>query len=219
MIAIELKSISKSFTQGDKKIEILKNFNLQIHAGRTLAVVGPSGSGKSTLLSLIAGLDTADSGEVFVFDQKITQMNESEMSTFRSKNMGIIFQQFHLFPYLTAEENVALPLQLAGDQQAFEKARETLDKVGLKNRANHLPHQLSGGENQRVAIARSFAVQPKIILADEPSGSLDQKSGDSVMNLLFDLVKNDKSTLVLVTHNIDLAQKSDSIFEFKRASN
>jgi putative ABC transport system ATP-binding protein len=215
---IELQGVSKSFSQGDKTIQVLKNISLQIQPGETLAVIGPSGSGKSTLLSLIAGLDAPDSGDVKVLNQSLLKMTEKELSIFRRENFGIVFQQFYLFSYLSALENVALPLELIGDANAQSKAREALEKVGLSHRLGHMPHQLSGGENQRVAIARAFVTNPKVLLADEPSGSLDQVSGDSVMNLIFELVEKNKMALVLITHNDDLAKRCQKSFDFKRAN-
>jgi putative ABC transport system ATP-binding protein len=215
---IELQGVSKSFSQGDKTIQVLKNISLQIQPGETLAVVGPSGSGKSTLLSLIAGLDAPDSGDVKVLNQSLLKMTEKELSIFRRENFGIVFQQFYLFSYLSALENVALPLELIGDANAQSKAREALEKVGLSHRLGHMPHQLSGGENQRVAIARAFVTNPKVLLADEPSGSLDQVSGDSVMNLIFELVEKNKMALVLITHNDELAKRCQKSFDFKRAN-
>ena len=215
---IELQGVSKSFSQGDKTIQVLKNISLQIQPGETLAVVGPSGSGKSTLLSLIAGLDAPDSGDVKVLNQSLLKMTEKELSIFRRENFGIVFQQFYLFSYLSALENVALPLELIGDANAQNKAREALEKVGLSHRLGHMPHQLSGGENQRVAIARAFVTNPKVLLADEPSGSLDQVSGDSVMNLIFELVEKNKMALVLITHNDELAKRCQKSFDFKRAN-
>lgn len=212
---IELNAISKSFIQGDKTIEVLKNISLSLQPGETLAVVGPSGSGKSTLLSLIAGLDSPDSGDVKVLSRSLAKMSEKELALFRRENFGIVFQQFYLFSYLTALENVALPLELIGDHKAHAKAEEALSNVGLNHRMHHMPHQMSGGENQRVAIARAIVTNPKVLLADEPSGSLDQASGDSVMNLIFELAEKNKMALVLITHNHELAERCQKSFDFK----
>lgn len=215
---LRLHQVSKSFVQGDKTIQVLKNLSLDLNSGETLAVVGPSGSGKSTLLSLIAGLDHPDSGDITVDGEVINKKTEQEVSLFRRDKLGIVFQQFHLFQYLTALENVMLPLNLKNDLRAKEKAEEALRLVGLSHRAQHLPSQMSGGENQRVAIARAFVTQPQILLADEPSGSLDQNSGDSVMDLIFELVKSHQMTLILITHNPELAARCSHVFDFKQAA-
>lgn len=214
MAVVNLKNLSKEFAQGEDAVRVFTNLNLTVEAGDTLAIVGPSGCGKSTLLSLIAGLDSPTSGEVVVLGQNLSNLNEKELAQLRRDNVGIIFQQFNLFSHLTALENVALPLELAEDPLALKKAEEALIKAGLHHRLSHYPHQLSGGENQRVAIARALVVQPKILLADEPSGSLDQKTGDHVMTLLFDLVRDSGTTLILVTHNNELAQQCKKQFNF-----
>ncbi len=214
---IDLKNLSKTFAQGEAAVKVFSNLNLNVNQGDTLAIVGPSGSGKSTLLSLIAGLDSPTSGEVTVLNKDLSTLSEKELATLRRNNIGIIFQQFNLFSHLTALENVSLPLELASDPDAFTKAQQALKQVGLENRTDHFPHQMSGGENQRVAIARALVVKPKLLLADEPSGSLDQKTGDQVMNLLFDLVRSTGTTLVLVTHNLELAQKCQKQFDFVAA--
>lgn len=188
-------------------ITVFTDLSLQVKKGETLAVLGPSGIGKSTLLSLISGLDSPDEGQIFVDGSEVTTMNEKRLGELRKKDLGIIFQKFNLFDHLTALENVALPLELSHDPEAMEKARQALHSVGLSDRLDHFPYQLSGGENQRVAIARALVIKPKLLLADEPSGSLDQKTGDEVMDLLFNLVKELNSTMVLVTHNEDLASR------------
>lgn len=211
---LKLTNLSKNFTQGDQKIEVFKNINIEIQEGETLAILGPSGSGKSTLLSLIAGLDSPTTGEIMVDGQMLTHLTESELTQFRSRKLGIIFQSFYLFSHLTAFENVCLPLEIVDDPEAKEKAKSALHLVGLEHRARHLPAQLSGGENQRVAIARAFAVKPRLLLADEPSGSLDAHTGEQVMNLLFNLVKKEGTTMILVTHNENLAQKCSRQFHF-----
>jgi putative ABC transport system ATP-binding protein len=204
---LQMINVSKSFQQGDQFIQVLNEFQLDLKAGETLALLGPSGSGKSTLLSLLAGLDRPDSGSVIIDHQHLNQMDEEQLTAFRGANIGIIFQQFHLFPHLTALENVMLPLEILDQQKAAEKAADALEKVGLQHRLQHFPHQMSGGENQRIAIARAFVIKPRILLADEPSGSLDQKTGDQVMDLLFNLVQKEKTTLILVTHNESLAKR------------
>lgn len=215
---IQCLDLSKSFSQGGKSVTVFKNLNLQISEGKTLAILGPSGSGKSTLLSLLAGLDEPNSGKVMVFGKNLSSLSEKELTKYRRDEIGIIFQQFNLFPHLTALENVALPLDLNSHGKAAELAKIALDKVGLAHRAEHFPSEMSGGEMQRVAIARAIVTKPRLILADEPSGSLDHATGDLVMNLLFDLVKENKTTMILVTHNTDLAHRCDSIFHFERYS-
>jgi putative ABC transport system ATP-binding protein len=215
MSVVSLKNLSKTFSQGEAAVKVFSELNLDVAAGETLAIVGPSGSGKSTLLSLIAGLDSPSQGDVVVLGKNLAVMSEKELAGLRRENIGIIFQQFNLFSHLSALENVALPLELADDKQALKKAEAALGKVGLSHRLTHFPHQLSGGENQRVAIARALVVEPKLLLADEPSGSLDQKTGDQVMELLFQLVRDSGTTLVLVTHNNDLALQCKKQFNFK----
>lgn len=204
---LKVQNIRKSFRQGGTTIEVLRGLDLHAQEGETLAIVGESGSGKSTLLSLLAGLDRPDSGEISVAGTAFGSLDEKEMTRFRGAQMGIVFQQFHLMSTLNALENVSLPLEIAREPQAVEKAREALKSVGLSHRENHLPHQLSGGECQRVAIARAFVSNPRILLADEPSGSLDTRTGGSVMQQLFDLVASTKMTMILVTHNDSLANR------------
>ena len=202
---LSLKNISKFFTQGSETIHVLNNINLELESGETLAILGPSGSGKSTLLSLLAGLDSPSSGEIKIAGKNMTQMSEAELTQLRAEKFGIVFQQYHLFNHLTALENVSLPLELRNQSGSEHSAKKVLEQVGLGHRENHYPSQLSGGENQRVAIARAFITQPQLLLADEPSGSLDVKTGDQVMDLLFNLVEDKKTTMVLVTHNESLA--------------
>jgi len=205
---LEIKGLDKSFPQaGYAQIEVLKNLNLEVHEGETVAVVGQSGCGKSTLLSLLAGLDRQTSGSLSIRGMEISEMSEVTLTQFRAENIGIIFQQFYLMPHLTALENVSLPLEMFGQEDSIEHAQEALLQVGLSAREKHFPHQLSGGESQRVAIARAVVIRPSILLADEPTGNLDNATGVQVANLLFDLVKNTGTTLLLVTHNTELAQR------------
>jgi putative ABC transport system ATP-binding protein len=218
-MSLIVNHISKSFQQGQQTIPVLRDFSLAAPTGQSLALVGPSGSGKSTLLSLIAGLDSPDSGEILIDSYDIAKMNESERTLFRRENLGIIFQQFHLLPYLTAKENIMLPLEIAGDAKAEEKAEAMLALVGLEGRANHFSYQMSGGEIQRVAFARAFVVQPKLLLADEPSGSLDSENGKQVIDLLFELTRKQQTTLILVTHNEEVAQRADAIYRFEIRKN
>ena len=205
---LEINQLYKSFPQADHGyIDVLKNINLEIHEGETVAVVGQSGSGKSTLLSLMAGLDRQTTGSLRLRDKEISEMSEVKLTQFRAENIGIIFQQFYLMPHLTALENVSLPLEMFGYEDYLNRAKETLQQVGLSDREQHFPHQLSGGESQRVAIARSVVGRPSILLADEPTGNLDNETGVHVANLLFDLVKTTSMTMLLVTHNTEMAMR------------
>ena len=205
---LEINQLYKSFPQADHgQIDVLKNINLEIHEGETVAVVGQSGSGKSTLLSLMAGLDRQTTGSLRLRDKEISEMSEVKLTQFRAENIGIIFQQFYLMPHLTALENVSLPLEMFGYEDYLNRAKETLQQVGLSDREQHFPHQLSGGESQRVAIARAVVGRPSILLADEPTGNLDNETGVQVANLLFDLVKTTGMTMLLVTHNLEMAMR------------
>ena len=205
---LEINHLYKSFPQADHgQIDVLKNINLEIHEGETVAVVGQSGSGKSTLLSLMAGLDRQTTGSLRLRDKEISEMSEVKLTQFRAENIGIIFQQFYLMPHLTALENVSLPLEMFGYEDYLNRAKKTLEQVGLSDREKHFPHQLSGGESQRVAIARAVVARPSILLADEPTGNLDNETGVQVANLLFDLVKTTGMTMLLVTHNTEMAKR------------
>lgn len=205
---LEINQLYKSFPQADHgQIDVLKNINLEIHEGETVAVVGQSGSGKSTLLSLMAGLDRQTKGSLRLRDKEISEMSEVKLTQFRAENIGIIFQQFYLMPHLTALENVSLPLEMFGYEDYLNRAKETLEQVGLSDREQHFPHQLSGGESQRVAIARAVVGRPSILLADEPTGNLDNETGVQVANLLFELVKTTGMTMLLVTHNTEMAKR------------
>lgn len=215
---VRVQDLRKSYGQGESKVEVLKGINLEINKGETLALIGKSGSGKSTLLSLLAGLDRADSGDVTIEGKSITGMKEKELTNFRASHMGIVFQQFHLVSTLTAYENVLLPLELLKRDNAGERAMSLLESVGLSHRAHHLPSQLSGGESQRVAIARALAIHPSILFADEPSGNLDEETGEKVMDLLFNMVKQTGTTMVLVTHDSDLAKKCSRIVHLEHGS-
>lgn len=212
---LSVENISKKYRQGETDVEALKQVSLNLEKGGTLALVGPSGSGKTTLLSLLAGLDEPSSGRICMTGQEITAMNEVELCEFRAKTMGIVFQQFHLMPYLSAFENVCLPLEINGEENIEERTRQILNEVGLEGRYHHRPDQLSGGECQRVAIARALVIQPSILLADEPSGNLDTKTGEIIMDLLFTLVKKRQMTLVLVTHDLEHARRCQKIIELK----
>jgi len=211
MTILDVIDVSKNYSmgRGNKSVRVLADLSLKVHEGDTLAILGPSGSGKSTLLSLLAGLDRPTSGKVMVKNQDLANLNEDELSRFRARHISIVFQQFHLMPYLTALENVMLPLEIQKQDHIERRARLALEEVGLGRRMDHLSSELSGGECQRVAIARALVTEPAILLADEPSGNLDTSTGTRIMNLLFDLVKSKKSTFILVTHNEELAKKCD----------
>lgn len=214
-MSLVIKNLSKSFYQGSKQIRVLEDLSLEVATGRSISLVGPSGSGKSTLLSLIAGLDSPDSGQILIDGQNIASMNEAARTHFRLQNLSIIFQQFHLLPYLSAKENIMLPLEIAQTENPEKQALSILQKVGMTDRANHFPYQLSGGENQRIAFARAFVAKPKLLLADEPSGSLDAENGQQVIDLLFELTQLHQTTLVLVTHNEEVARRANQVFHFK----
>mgnify|MGYP001225131081 FL=1 len=212
---ISLNKISKTYFQGSQRIEVLSQLSLQVESNKSVAILGQSGSGKSTLLTLLAGLDHPDFGEVSIDGQNLAQLSQDELSRFRSKTMGIVFQQYHLMNNLTALENVGIPLELQKVSHYETAAREALKMVGLSHRLAHFPSQLSGGECQRVAIARAIVSEPKIILADEPSGNLDDKTGQEVMSLLFRLCQDRGQTLILVTHNHELAKSCDRTLMLK----
>ncbi|MCS7080222.1 MAG: ABC transporter ATP-binding protein [Chloracidobacterium sp.] len=206
---IELKRVSKQATSGNSTLTILHPLDLTIPAGQFAAVLGPSGSGKSTLLGLIAGLDAPTTGEVILAGTSITRLSEDALAAFRSRTIGFIFQAFHLVPTATALENVQIPMEIVGRRDAKRRAKALLAAVGLSDRAHHYPAQLSGGEQQRVAIARAFANEPPILLADEPTGNLDYTNGMRVFELLRRLNREAGTTLVMVTHNEELARAAD----------
>ena len=208
---ISLSNVHLSLESNAGTIEILKNISLNVSTGESLALVGPSGSGKSSLLMLLGGLERASSGSVRVAGTELSDLNEDQLAFLRRDQMGIVFQSFHLIPTMSALENVATPLELAGVIDAFKKARSALDSVGLTHRAGHFPGQLSGGEQQRVALARAVVAQPKILLADEPTGNLDGINGIAIMDLLFSLRDQFGSTLILVTHDPVLANRCNRI--------
>jgi putative ABC transport system ATP-binding protein len=212
-LALKAVGIFKTYFQGETKIEVLSDLHFEIAAGQSIAILGESGSGKSTLLGLLAGLDKPDKGAVFYSDQNLNLLDENEITSLRSKHMGIIFQQFHLLDNLTALENVGLPLRILGLENSENTAIEALKSVGLINRMHHYPRQLSGGECQRVAIARALVLNPTILLADEPSGNLDLKTGRNVMDLLFKLARDKNTALVLVTHNHELSSHTDRTYQ------
>lgn len=206
---IDIKKISKTYFQGTQRIEVLYQLSLKVEEGESLAILGQSGSGKSTLLSLMSGLDMPDFGSITLDGLEINRLKQDELSQFRAETMGIVFQQYHLMSNLTALENVGIPLELRKDPDYNQTAMDALKLVGLSHRLSHFPSELSGGECQRVAIARAIVGKPKIILADEPSGNLDDDTGKDVMDLLFQLCQERKQTLILVTHNQELASTCD----------
>ena len=207
---IELREVSKTVTSGSEPLTILHPLTTQIPRGQFVAIVGPSGSGKSTLLGLIAGLDAPTSGSVLIDGIDITRLDEDALAKLRGEKIGFVFQFFHLIPSLTAHENVAVPMEIAGVADATERARALLDEVGLTGRAHHYPSQLSGGEQQRVALARALANNPPIVLADEPTGNLDSSNGRHIMELLRNIHRARGTTVVLVTHDAELAAQADN---------
>jgi len=208
-MVIKTCNLTKRVPTTDGELVILENINLELEEGRSLAIVGPSGSGKSTLLGLLAGLDSATSGEIFLNNYPLHDLNEDERAKVRKENVAFVFQSFELLPGLTALENVMLPSELNLNPEAKERASGYLFRVGLDNRLNHYPRQLSGGEQQRVAIARAFACGAKVLFADEPTGNLDNKTGTKISELLFEVNQESSNALVVVTHDVNLAQKCD----------
>jgi putative ABC transport system ATP-binding protein len=207
--AIELADIHLSLGRGAARVHILKGISLSIARGDAVGFVGPSGSGKSTLLMTIAGLERPDRGSVAIAGKRIEGLDEDALARFRGSCIGIVFQSFHLIPTMTALENVAIPLELAGRPDAFERAREELKAVGLSDRLSHYPAQLSGGEQQRVALARALAPNPTILVADEPTGNLDEATGSTIIDLMFSLKRERGATLIVVTHDPTLAGRCD----------
>ena len=213
--AIALHDVDLSLGRGAARVHILKGISLDIARGEAVGLVGPSGSGKSTLLMLMAGLERPDSGRIVVDGTDLAALDEDRLARFRGRRIGIVFQSFHLVPTMTALENVALPLELAGEGDAFERARAELQAVGLGHRMQHYPAQLSGGEQQRVAIARAIVPNPAILVADEPTGNLDETTGQSIIDLLFALKRDRGATLVLVTHDLNLARLCDRMVRLR----
>lgn len=212
---LRLNGIAKSFLQGASRLQILNNLELDLPAGQIAAVVGESGSGKSTLLSVLAGFERPDQGQIHWDNEDSSDWNEDRWAAFRRAKIGFVFQSYHLIPYLTALENVALPLRLNGARDAEEPARALLQSVGLGARLDHLSSQLSGGECQRVAIARALIHQPQLLLADEPTGSLDLKTGAQVLDMLFEQMRGRRQTALIVTHSVDVAARCDRVFTLR----
>ena len=212
---LNVNNLEKSYSSGSKQLKVLQDISFNVEERETFAIVGPSGSGKTTLLGLCAGLDRPDSGEISLCGTNINLLNEDERAVLRNKKVGFVFQDFQLLQTLTALENVSVPLELQGEKHASVSARDLLEKVGLGDRLHHYPSQLSGGEQQRVAVARAFSNRPDILFADEPTGNLDAITGEKVEQLLFDLNKELGTTLVIVTHDIELAQKTQKILRLK----
>ncbi|MCR8827689.1 ABC transporter ATP-binding protein [Pseudosulfitobacter koreensis] len=208
---LTLENATLSLDGNAGRVEILHGISLQIAAGETVGLVGPSGSGKSSLLMLMGGLERATDGTVMALGHDLTRLDEDALARFRRDNMGVVFQSFHLIPTMTALENVATPLELAGVRDAFARAEAELETVGLGHRTGHYPSQMSGGEQQRVALARASVTRPRILLADEPTGNLDLANGDAIMDMLFDLRDRHGATLVLVTHSNALAERCDRV--------
>mgnify|MGYP001220193583 CR=1 FL=1 len=213
--AIDLEDVHLTLGEGAARVHILKGVSLQVPAGEAVGLVGPSGSGKSTLLMVTAGLERADSGIVKIAGEDLGRLSEDALARFRGRRIGIVFQSFHLVPNMTALENVAVPLELAGEPRAFERARAELESVGLGARLSHYPAALSGGEQQRVAIARALVANPPILIADEPTGNLDEATGEKIVDLLFAAQATRRMTLFLVTHDLRLARRCARIVRLK----
>jgi putative ABC transport system ATP-binding protein len=212
---LKLKNVNLKYQTTNDTIKVLKNVNLETKKNESISIVGESGSGKTSLIMLAGGLEKATSGKIFFEDQEISKMSEDEVSKIRRKSIGIVFQSFYLIPNYTAVENVALTLELNNLKNPNEQAKELLDRFGLKNRFNNLPSQLSGGEQQRVAIARAIAMKPKLILADEPTGNLDSENSQMIADILFKYIKEEKSSLIMVTHDPKLANKAKRKIKIK----
>ncbi|KIC91361.1 ABC transporter ATP-binding protein [Flavihumibacter sp. ZG627] len=215
---LETAHLSKTYEGAGRSTTVLKDVNFSVEAGATMAIVGPSGSGKSTLLGLCAGLDRSSEGTVHLNNILLNNLSEDELARIRNQYVGFIFQNFQLLPTLTALENVMVPLELRGEKNIRSRALALLDKVGLKERVQHYPSQLSGGEQQRVSIARAFSTQPKILFADEPTGNLDAETSEKIIRLLFDLNQEAGTTLIIVTHDLELAARTGRIIKLKGGS-
>ncbi|WP_026449850.1 ABC transporter ATP-binding protein [Aequorivita capsosiphonis] len=212
---LKINGLEKTYKSGSKQLTVLHDVSFEVEKGQTFSIVGPSGSGKTTLLGLAAGLDTPNAGTVELCGHILNTLNEDERAQLRNEEVGFIFQDFQLLPTLTALENVSVPLELQGAKHAATRAKELLQKVGLEDRIHHYPSQLSGGEQQRVAVARAFSNSPSILFADEPTGNLDEETGEKVIQLLFNLNEEAGTTLVIITHDLDLAARTQQILRLK----
>lgn len=212
---LKITGLEKTYTSGNKQLTVLHDISFEVEKGQTFSIVGPSGSGKTTLLGLCAGLDQPNGGQVELCGHDLSRLNEDQRAQLRNAEVGFIFQNFQLLPTLTALENVSVPLELQGASNAKEKSLILLEKVGLKERVHHYPSQLSGGEQQRVAVARAFANAPSILFADEPTGNLDAETGEKVIQLLLDLNQETGTTLVIITHDLELAHRTQQILSLK----
>ena len=214
-LVLQAENLTKIYRSADKDLVVLDRISFSVDQGNSISIIGPSGSGKTTLLGLCAGLDTPSSGAISLMGFKLNAMNEDDRAYIRNQYVGFVFQNFQLLSTLTALENVMVPLELRGEKNVMPKAKELLSRVGLNDRMNHYPSQLSGGEQQRVAMARAFITDPKILFADEPTGNLDEENADHVRDLLFGMNKEVGTTLVLVTHNLELAQRTQRILKMR----
>lgn len=212
---LKINGLERTYKSGSKELTVLHDVSFEVEKGQTFAIVGPSGSGKTTLLGLAAGLDTPNAGTVELCGHILNTLNEDERAQLRNEKVGFIFQDFQLLPTLTALENVSVPLELQGSKIATAKAKELLQKVGLGDRMHHYPSQLSGGEQQRVAVARAFSNSPSILFADEPTGNLDEETGEKIIQLLFNLNEEAGTTLMIITHDLDLAARTQQILRLK----
>ena len=212
---LKIHELEKTYTSGSKKLTVLSNISFEVEKGSIFSIVGPSGSGKTTLLGLCAGLDYSSAGNIELCGSDLQQLDEDELAQLRNKEVGFIFQNFQLLPTLTALENVIVPLELQGAKNAAKVGMDLLQKVGLEDRFDHYPSQLSGGEQQRVALARAFSNRPSVLFADEPTGNLDEETGEKVIQLLFELNKEAGTTLIIITHDLDLANRTQQILRLK----
>jgi putative ABC transport system ATP-binding protein len=215
MIVLETQNLTKTYKIRERQVDVLKDVSLKIQAGEIVAIVGSSGSGKTTLLSLLSGLDQPSSGRIWVRGQDITDKSEDELAPLRNKTVGFVFQSFHLVPSLTAIENIMFPAELDKDHQAYIKAERLMKRVGIWDRTDNFPHQLSGGEKQRVAICRALINEPEIVFADEPTGNLDSANSAEILDLLFELHREQGTTLVLVTHDMSVANLADRVIQLR----
>ena len=216
-LLLETKNLSKHFSEGELRVDVLKGIDFSINKNESVAIIGASGSGKSTLLHLLGGLDVADTGEIVINGEDISKLNDEQRGEMRNKHLGFIYQFHHLLPEFSALENVAMPLLIrrSNKKEAFDKANNLLEKVGLAKRIQHRPGELSGGERQRAAIARALVTEPACILADEPTGNLDEKTADQVFELILELNQNLGTSLIMVTHNLELSKRVDRVVELK----